>query len=222
MKYYKYSMNVKVFNVICTLGYIPLFIIICLLNILEYVDLYFLAVYFLWMFLHEFIHGIGFSLSKGVLHKNIVYGACFEKGIFYCMCKQRISKRGIMVSLMLPFLLIGVVTLVIGFIFNLPILILLSLFNILGCVGDIIMFISFIKMPFADYLDLDDCTGFVLISDKDLSKYKLFGLDLIEVGDISKLESAKDYKKITISKLSLIIFIVLIVSVLFVFIQRIM
>lgn len=222
MKYYKYSMNVKVFNVICTLGYIPLFIIIFLLNILEYVDLYFLAVYFLWMFLHEFIHGIGFSLSKGVLHKNIVYGACFEKGIFYCMCKQRISKRGIMVSLMLPFLLIGVVTLVIGFIFNLPILILLSLFNILGCVGDIIMFISFIKMPFADYLDLDDCTGFVLISDKDLSKYKLFGLDLIEVGDISKLESAKDYKKITISKLSLIIFIVLIVSVLFVFIQRIM
>ena len=222
MKYYKYSMNVKVFNIICIIGYIPLFIIICLLGFLKYVDLYFLAIYFLWMFLHEFIHGIGFSLSKGIKHKNIVYGACFEKGVFYCMCKERISKKGIMVSLLLPFFLIGVITLIVGFIFNIPILILLSLFNILGSVGDIVMFLSFIRLPFLSYVDIDDCTGFVLISRKNLSKYKLFGLKLEEKGSVSKLESAKDYKKITISKLSLIIFIFLIVSVLIMSIHKIM
>ena len=54
------------------------------------------------MFLHEFLHGLGFSLGKGVLHKSIVYGAYLEKGIFYCMCKQLICKKDIMVSLLFP------------------------------------------------------------------------------------------------------------------------
>ena len=222
MKYYRYSMDMGKLNLFCIVLFIPIFVVIYYLGYGSYIDLTTFILYFLWMFLHEFLHGIGFSLSKGIDHKNIVYGANLEKGIFYCMCKERISKRGIMVSLLLPFFLIGVITLIIGFIFNIPILILLSLFNILGSVGDIVMFLSFIRLPFLSYVDIDDCTGFVLISKKNLSKYKLFGLKLEEKGNISKLETAKDYKKITISKLSLIIFILLIVSVLIMSIHKIM
>ena len=167
-------------------------------------------------FIFIFIHAIGFYIS-GVKRKNIVYGANLEKGIFYCMCKEEISKKGIMISLFFPFIFIGIITLVIGLVINSPYLIILSLLNIAGCAGDISMIISFIKLPDFSYLDLDDCTGFVLVSENDLSKYKLFGVDLIESDSYTKLGKASNYKKITISKLSWIVFGILLFALLVTF-----
>lgn len=204
MKYYRYSMNMLKLNFFCIFIMIFAFIIIGFMGIFSYLNFRCLILYFFWMFLHEFIHGIGFYVC-GVKHKSIVYGANLEKGIFYCMCKELISKRGIIISLLFPLIFIGIITLIIGLLINSPILIILSLLNISGCAGDIAMFISFIKLPSFSYLDVDDCTGFVLISDNDLSKYKLFGLDLVESGNYSKLEKSSNYKKFTISKLSWIV-----------------
>ena len=206
MKYYKYSMNMKTLNIFSLCLFIPFYIIILLMGYGEFINFNCLVVYFLWMFLHELLHGIGFSLSPGVDDNKIVYGANLEKGIFYCMCKDRISKRGIMISLMFPFFFIGVVTLIIGLVLNIPILVVLSLFNIAGCAGDIAMFVSFLRLPSFKYMDLDDCTGFVLISKNDLKKYKLFGMRLVESGNYSDSLQAKNYDKFTISKLSWIIF----------------
>lgn len=210
MKYYRYSMNMKKLNIICLLLFIPLFIVIYVMDIFNYMNLTFFLLYLFWMFLHEFIHGFGFSLSNGIKHKNIVYGACLEKGIFYCMCKEKIKKNDIIISLLLPFFLIGIITFFLGLYFNNNILVLLSLFNIVGCVGDLAMFFSFLKLPDFSYVDLDDCTGFVLISDSVLSKYKLFCVDLVEIGNYTNLGVAHEYKKFTISKLSVIIFVLLI------------
>lgn len=209
MKYYRYSMNIKRLNIICTLLFVPLFFILYFLGIFRYFSLSFLILYFLWMFLHELFHGIGFSLNSGIKHKNIVYGACLEKGIFYCMCKQKISKNNIIISLLFPFFFLGVFTYFIGLIINSPILVLLSLFNIVGCVGDLFMFFAFIKMPDFQYLDLDDCTGFVLISEFDLSHYKLSYFNLDETGNYRDLSLAKNYKKLSISNFSFIMFILM-------------
>jgi len=211
MKYYRYSMDMVKLNIFCLILFIPIFIFIYFLGYGTYVNLITLIIYFLWMFLHEFLHGIGFSLSKGIDHKNIVYGANLEKGIFYCMCKELISKKNIMISLMFPFVFIGVLTLILGFVIDSPMLIILSLFNIAGCAGDIAMFYSFLFLPSFKYVDLDDCTGFILVSDNDLTKNKLFGMNLVEVGDYDDKCKAHDYKKFTISKLSWIIFIIMIV-----------
>lgn len=219
MKYYRYSMDMKKLNIFCVIIMIFVFVIIGCLGIFSYLDFRCLILYFFWMFLHEFIHGIGFYVS-GAKHKNIVYGANLEKGIFYCMCKEKISKKGIMTSLLFPFVFIGIITLVIGFIINSPILIILSLLNIAGCAGDIAMIVSFIKLPDFSYLDLDDCTGFVLVSKSDLSKYKLFGMDLIESGSYSKLGKASNYKKFTISKLSWIVFGLLVLALLVTFLCK--
>ena len=213
MKYYRYSMNMLKLNIFCIVIMIFSFISIGFMGLFSYLNFRCLVFYFFWMFLHEFIHGIGFYIS-GAKHKNIVYGANLEKGIFYCMCKEKISKKGIMVSLFFPFVFIGVITLIVGIIINNPILIILSLLNIAGCAGDIAMIISFIKLPSFSYLDLDDCTGFVLVSKNDLSKYKLFGMDLVESGSYSKLGSASNFKKFTISKLSWIVFCLLILALL--------
>lgn len=213
MKYYRYSMNMKTLNIFSLVLFVPFYILICFLGYSSYVDFKCLIIYFLWMILHEFLHGVGFSFSN-VSHKSIVYGANLEKGIFYCMCKDSISKIGIMISLMFPFLFIGVFTLIFGFVFNAPVLIILSLFNIAGCAGDLAMFYSFIRLPNFTYTDLDDCTGFVLVSDNDLSSYKLFGMNLVESGDYSNLSRANDFKKFTISKLSSIIFGILLLFLL--------
>ena len=213
MKYYKYSMNMLKLNIFCAVLMIIVFALIFRMGLFPYLNFECLILYFFWMFLHEFIHGIGFYVC-GVKHKNIVYGANLEKGIFYCMCKEKISKRGIMVSLFFPFVFIGVLTLIIGLVINNSFLIVLSLLNIAGCAGDIAMIISFVKLPSFSYVDLDDCTGFVLVSKNDLSKYKLFGMDLIESGDYSKLGHATDYKKFTISKLSWIVFGLLVLALL--------
>lgn len=212
MKYYKYSMNINALNWISVILFIPLFFIIYLLNLWKFIDIYFLVLYFLWMFLHELLHGIGFSLNKDINHKNIVYGAALEKGILYCMCKEKISKNSIMISLVFPFFIIGIFTFFIGLIINNEILMLLSLFNIVGCIGDLVMFFNFLNLPDFSYVDLDDCTGFVLISDNNLNK-KLFGLNLIEMGDINDLSLAGNYDKITISKLSIVIFIIIVIFV---------
>lgn len=210
MKYYKYTMNMNTFNVLSIILFIPLFIIISLLKLWNYVNINFFILYFVWMFLHELLHGIGFSINKDINHKNIVYGAALEKGILYCMCKQEIKKKNIIISLLFPFTFIGIVTFFLGLIINNPTLQLLSLFNIIGSIGDLVMFFEFIKLPEFNYLDLDDCTGFVLTIKKDLSKYKLFGIKLIEKGKYNNLEKAKNYKKINITKLSIYTFIILI------------
>lgn len=217
MKYYRYSMNMVKLNVFCIVLFIPICLFIYFFNMGVFFNLTTLILYFFWMFFHEILHGIGFSISR-VNHGNIVYGANLEKGIFYCMCKQLISKKGIMISLMFPFVLIGCLTLIIGVMINSPILIILSLLNIAGCAGDIAMFISFLFLPCFSYIDLDDCTGFVLVSENDLSKSKLFGMELVEVGNYDSLSFAKDYKKITVSKLSWIIFCVMLLFLLISFI----
>ena len=215
MKYYKYSMNMTVLNIFSLCLFIPFYVVILLLGYGSYVTLDCLVLYFFWMFLHELLHGIGFRLSSDVNSEKIVYGANLEKGVFYCMCKDKIEKRSIMISLMFPFVFIGIITLIIGFVFNLPVLIILSLFNIAGCAGDLAMFFSFLRMPSFSYIDLDDCVGFVLISENDLGSYKLFGMNLVESGTYSDSLVASDYRKITISKLSWIIFLALIVYLFF-------
>ena len=215
MKCYRYSMNMKVLNVLCILFYIPLFFVVYLLGIFNYLNFKLIILYFFWMFFHEFLHGVGFSLSHGVKGRDIVYGACLEKGIFYCMCKGLIGKGDILRSLLFPFFFIGIFTFFIGLFCSSPILILLSLLNISGCVGDLCMFFSFYRLPSFSYVDLDDCTGFVLVSESDLSKFKMFGLNLVQVYDFSDFNFSSNYKKFTVSKLSLFIFILLVVLLLF-------
>ena len=68
--------------------------------------------------MHEIIHGIAFMLFKDVQNKKVTFGAKLESGIFYCMCKQNITKKVILTSLLFPLTIIGIITLIIGMILN--------------------------------------------------------------------------------------------------------
>lgn len=223
--YYTYTLNMTILNILA----IILFIIVgSIVYLIEFNEIYtinlsmsnFFLLMFIWLIIHELLHGIGFLLFKEVKLKNITLGMFLEKGVFYCMCKQNIGKKVILTSLLFPITIIGFITLIIGMIINNYELVFLSILNIVSSIGDIVMIIYFLKCP-KDiiYLDLDDCTSFTVISNKSLDNIKVPGIILSKKGIYDPtLMYSKDKRRIIISKLSylllIIIFILIIISIL--------
>lgn len=191
-------------------------------NLYQMVFVYFLfmVLMFLWMVLHEIIHG-KFYVLKGANKKNITYGAALEKGVFYCRCGEFIYKENVMMSLMAPFTIIGVITLVIGMIIHSYLLIFLSVVNISGAAGDIVMFFFFLDKKEDKnlrFIEFGDTLTFCLESFEDLSKTHNKGVKFSrEIYNDSELPVNDNSKKIQVSKGSYIvlIFIVVLFSVLF-------
>lgn len=162
-----------------------------------------IILYIPYLILHEQLHSLAYVIY-GADFKNITYGAYLEKGILCCLCKQRIDKRNIIHSLLYPFMIIGVFTLIIGILVNYPLLIILSLSNIAGCSGDLIMYYHLSKLNDFEFSEYNDPIAFGLYSKNDLSNLKMFGLDY--VGKKGRLEK-NDLRKIVISKPSIILLI---------------
>ena len=153
---------------------------------------------------HEILHAIGYVIH-GANKEKITFGAELEKGVFYCLCKDEINKKNVLFSLMYPLFFIGIVTYIISIIFNYPLLLLLSIMNICGSAGDIMYFIFIVKLDRnVLFSEMDDGTSFALISSDDPSKYKHYGLEYC--GTSSSI-SRKDFTRIKISKVSLVVLI---------------
>lgn len=215
-KYYIFKMNMPVLNVFSfvLLGiFIGIGILIYKDFWKEYTDNFFkmglfLLAYFGYMILHELLHGLSYRIHGGK-SKNITFGVHLEKSILCCLCKQDITKRNILTSLLYPFFFIGIVTYVIGAIFKLPMLFLLSTFNLSGCIGDLVMFAFISRLP-KDIMfsEFDDPTAFAILSSENLSDKKPFGL---KFDTIKKTLEKKDMKKLTVSKKSIMFLIFLLV-----------
>lgn len=154
-----------------------------------------------WFILHEIIHGIAYRIM-GAKKENISYGVVLEKGIFYCKCNDYVNKACILVSVLAPFVVIGIITYIIGAIFNLGWLVYLSLINIMGAAGDLAMFSFFVfRKNDIRFKELDDSTTFCIETTEDLSKKKFLYVKLKEV---LKEDVTKDTKNklINITKAS--------------------
>ena len=212
-KYYIFEMNMTTLNVGCIIllmimMIISIFIYPSFINdVIENVNfLFFFVLYFFYMILHEIFHSIAYVIY-GSDYKKITYGVCLEKGVLCCLCKQNVDRRNILYSLMFPLFYIGIVTYIISLIFRMPLLFLLSIFNISGCIGDIIMFIFILRLDKnIQFSEFDDPVGFAIYSDRDVSNLNHFGLGYIE----STNELKRCYlKKIRVSKFSFIFLIIL-------------
>lgn len=223
-RYYTYKLNMTILNV---LAIILLILVAGIVLLLEHNDNYtmlidlpmLIIIMFFWLLLHELLHGIGFALSKDVKKENITFGMFLEKGVFYCMCKQTISKKSALVALLFPVTIIGIITLIIGMIINHYELVFLSVFNIMSSIGDIVMSIYFLKCPRdITYLDLDDCTSFTVLSNNNLDNIKVPGLILDKKGIYNQDEMiAKDKRKLVISPASyLLIFIIILLFIFYI------
>lgn len=212
--YYLYTMNMNVLNVVSIVLFIASIIIVALImkltnynlsiNNKEFAIFYFLMIpYFIF---HEVLHSVGYVIN-GANFKNITYGVHLEKGVLCCLVKENVSKKNILWSLIYPFLFIGVITLIIGFLIHNAGLIFLSIMNISGCSGDLIMFMSFKKLKNFEYSEYDDPTSFALYGDKSLENLNMFGLKYVGVAD--KLDRTTT-KRIDVSKISIVIIIIFI------------
>lgn len=165
----------------------------------------------LYFVLHELFHGLGYIIHGGD-YKKITFGMQLEKSVFYCLCKQNISKKNILFSLMYPLVFLGIITYIISIIFDLPMLLLLSIFNIGGAIGDIFYFLFIIRLnKDIEFAESDDGTSFAILSNEDVSKYKHYGL--IFKGTEQQIQR-NDFKRIKISKLSFVFMIIVLVSLL--------
>lgn len=213
-KYYVFRLNVSIVNILSIVIMIILGLVLFFCFKVNVFRIIFdtelsiiLLTYLGWAILHEIIHSIGYLINGGKWNK-IVYGIGLEKGILYCLCKQNISRKNILISSMLPLIVIGFITLIIGCYYNIDLLILLSVFNISGSIGDIVTFMYISKLKKDVYFsEMDDIISFAIYSDYDVSKIKHYGIDYIECVDSV---SRKDLKKIRISKFSIVVLLLLV------------
>ncbi len=183
------------------------------IHLIGYVGLFvkpfILTLILLYFALHELLHGIGYFLG-GTKLKNISYGIALERGIFYCMGYQEITKKNILISLQMPFMVIGVITYIIGIIFKLPVLTWLSVFNIMGASMDMAMFAYISRIKNLHYSESGEPDEFVLISDEDLEKKKSVFFKKKEVKDYKKEDyEFRNIKRFRCSKSSWVALLVL-------------
>ena len=170
---------------------------------------FFLPLMLAYLCLHEFLHGVGYVIG-GAKPKNVYFGIALEKGILYCLCRQEISKKGILISLQMPFMVIGIITYVIGMLTHNMMLVVLSICNLVGASMDMAMFNFIARIKDVRYSETDANDEFVLISKEDLTKRKSIFLTLKEVKPYNKKDfEFKKIKRIIISKISWILIIVL-------------
>ena len=205
-KAYVYKMRLVPANILAIIIFIVLMLVTSLVFDISYssFEIQLTAILMIgWFVLHELLHGIGFYIG-GVKRENIKYGVALEKGILYTLGLQEVTKKGILTSLQMPFTVIGLLTYVIGIIFNIPILVLLSIINFTGASMDIMMFIYIAKLKNITYSETGNPDEFVLISNEDLTKRKSIFLKVIETKKYNK----EDYKfkidnRVEISKSSM-------------------
>lgn len=218
-KYYIFEMDMGKLNIVSLVLMIVMIIITLPLYpknlLIEFSSiniLVFFSVYIIWMFLHEILHSIAYIIYGGDF-KKIVYGGYLEKGVLYCLCKQNITRKNILNSLMFPLFYIGIVTYIIAIIFEIPLLLFVSIANISGAAGDIIMFMYISRLSKnIEFTEFDNPIQFAIYSDEDVTKIPHFGLNYIETTKSLKRE---DMKKIKISKATIIFFIIIILILIF-------
>lgn len=213
-KAYVYKMNLVPANFLGLVVFILLLVLTSALNIdllSVFNDLPFiltLALLILYMLLHELLHGIGYRIT-GSKSNKIKYGVELEKGILYTLVLEEVPKKNILVSLQMPFVIIGIITYILGYILNIPLLVLLSIFNLMGASMDLVMFIYISRIKDVHYAETKASNEFILISKEDLTKKKSLFFRITEVKNYKK----DDYiikldNKITITKASIIFTII--------------
>lgn len=208
--YYLFKMDTRFLNWFSLVLILICFLIFYIIYGKNTIDLLYynlnmvIILYLPYLVLHELLHSLGYVIY-GADFKNITYGAHLEKGVLCCLCKQRISKRNILYSLLYPFFIIGIFTFILGIIINSPLLIILSTINISGCSGDLVMFYHLSKLNDFEFSEYNDPIAFGLYTKEDFSNLNMFGLKYI--GKYPRLDK-DDLRKVVISKKSIIIFII--------------
>ena len=122
-KYYIYEININILNIISILLLVLMSLLSFILNKTLLIKSFIINDYFIfilgfvcYLIIHEILHSISY-VTHGAKFKNIIYGMALEKGVLYCLCKENINKKNILISLMYPLFFIGILTYIVSLIF---------------------------------------------------------------------------------------------------------
>ncbi len=101
-----------------------------------YDSILFLLLFLLTVFIHEVLHGVGWSLSTKKKWKSIYLGMMWEYLTPYCHCKEPLTPRQYLIGGLMPFAVLGIGLYVVAFITGSHMLLALGLLNILCAGGD--------------------------------------------------------------------------------------
>lgn len=214
-KSYEYKLDIKIGNKLNIAVMIVLLIILLFtMEININFHFYYISIMVLWLILHEVIHYFAYLINSDVDRNKLYLGMAMESGLLYCQCSQLISRKSILISLLAPFTLIGIITLIVSYFINSDLLALLSIINISGSIFDILMAVQMLKMPKdIKFGELGNYDSYYIVTEHDIKDIRVLGLILTEIKDYKKEElKTTQTKRINISKSSwmFLIFTVLI------------
>ncbi|AJD32362.1 MULTISPECIES: DUF3267 domain-containing protein [Clostridium] len=103
-------------------------------------NMYMLMLIIIFIILHEFIHGIGFSIAEGVTWKDIKLGFNIKTLTPYAHCKVPISANIYKMALLLPSIIVGFLPTIIGIVLGIKMLVFVGSFLIVGGTGDFMIY----------------------------------------------------------------------------------
>lgn len=209
-QYFIYNLDKKSVN----LAFLISFCIFLIINFKHFTFLFtlknfliFIACNFIFLIMHEFLHFLGYILG-GADKNKIKFGIKIEKGLTYAICQDKLSKKSAIRALLLPFIVLGFMGYIIGIISNNSLLILLSIFTMIGGVGDIILALFLKKLPASiQYQERDNPLEFLIIHNHNKIYYG-FGIEFKEKINNIKINTNK-LEISNFSKIILSIFIIL-------------
>lgn len=95
--------------------------------------------------LHELIHGLTFSFYCKQKFKSIKYGIIWKSIMPYCNCQEELKVKYYKIGVIMPFLILGILPLVLSIFLKSLILFFYSYFSIITASGDLIIFFFLLK-----------------------------------------------------------------------------
>lgn len=93
--------------------------------------------FFVFIVVHELLHGISFVLDKNITWKNIKFGLVLKSGMAYCISTVPVKVNISKISLMMPVYVVCLPMIIIGIILNDAALAVAGIFYLSGSAGDI-------------------------------------------------------------------------------------
>lgn len=120
------------------------------------------VIFVLTVFIHEVLHGVGWSFGAKAGFKSIYIGMMWESLTPYCHCKEPLTPGKYIFGCILPVLILGAGVYVIAFITGSTLLLWVSLLNTLAAGGDLLIAWYARKYQTGYVLDHPTDCGFVI------------------------------------------------------------
>jgi hypothetical protein len=105
----------------------------------------FIIMLFVLIVVHELIHGFTWSLFTEHGFKDIAFGFMKEYMTPYCYCKVPLKKSHYILGAVMPFLLLGMIPMIIGVLFNQWLVLLMGIIMADSAAGDLMIIVKLLR-----------------------------------------------------------------------------